>query len=223
VEVELKLVIGNKNYSSWSMRPWILLKYFDVDFEEISVDLFVDGYDDELAKFSPHGKVPVLLDGEHRIWDSLAICEYVSEKYLSGAALPEELHARARCRSYCSEMHSGFHSIRNELPMNCRAQRLVEFSAGSLADIKRIDTLWMEARSKVEAEGEYLFGDFSLADCLYAPVVMRFHCYRASLSEVSQRYMQAILDNSAVRNWCEEARAETQILPDFEIGTEISD
>lgn len=214
----MQLVIGNKNYSSWSLRPWLLLSHFDVAFEEIGIALFTEGYQQELAQYSPTLRVPVLKDGESTIWDSLAICEYVSEKYLQGAALPKDIDERALCRSYCSEMHSGFMAIRSEMPMNCRASKSLQISAAAEADCRRIDLLFADARARFSEGGDYLFGGFSLADCMFAPIVMRFTTYGIALSEPSQAYVRTMLQNPALCAWIEDARSEPQSLPDFELG-----
>jgi glutathione S-transferase len=189
----LHLVIGNKNYSSWSMRPWVLLKHFEIEFKETRIPLFVEGYQEELAKYSPTLRVPVLIDGDTRVWDSMAIAEYVNEKYLGNNALPEKMEQRALCRAYCAEMHSGFLAIRNELPMNIRAKREISLSVEVIAEVKRIETLWCDTRNQYSAAGDYLFGKFTLADCMYAPVAMRFHTYGISLSETSSAYVETLL------------------------------
>ncbi|PCJ26406.1 MAG: glutathione S-transferase [SAR86 cluster bacterium] len=218
----MQLVIGNKNYSSWSMRPWILLRHFEISFEEIRIPLFTEGYEIELSRYSPTLKVPVLLDGENRIWDSLAILEYVSEKYLKGLALPKDLNTRALCRSYCSEMHAGFMEIRSQMPMNCRARKEIEFTPEVLTQCKRLDQLWAEARSRHCSRGSYLFGDFSLADCMFAPMAMRFRTYGVKISDTSQAYLDFLLENPAILQWQESASKELEILPDYEIGLDLS-
>jgi glutathione S-transferase len=218
----VQLVIGNKNYSSWSMRPWVLLRHFAIAFDEIRVPLFVEGYEKELAKYSPTLKVPVLLDGDSRIWDSLAIGETVSEKYLAGIALPEDLRARAECRSYCCEMHAGFMAIRSQLPMNCRARRKLAFTPEVLMECQRVDQLWAEARKQYRSAGDYLFGEFSLADCMYAPMAMRFQTYGVKLSDASQAYLQFLLKNPAVAQWQAEAEQELEVLSAaYEVGEEL--
>lgn len=221
-EAIVQLVIGSKNYSSWSLRPWLLLRHFNVPFEEIGVALFTDGYQEKLAQYSPTLRVPVLKDGESTVWDSLAICEYLSEKYLQGAALPVDIEARALCRSYCCEMHSGFMAIRSEMPMNCRARKRLEISSAALADCKRVDQLFSDARAQFSGRGEYLFGEFSMADCMFAPIVMRFTTYGIDLSEPSQNYVRTMLQNLALAAWVDDARVESQILTDFELGEEIT-
>ncbi len=218
----MQLIIGNKNYSSWSLRPWLLLTHYGVPFEEISVALFTPGYKEELARYSPTLRVPVLKDGGTTIWDSLAICEYLSEKYLEGKAYPMDMEERGLCRSYCSEMHSGFMAIRSEMPMNCRARRRLQISAVAREESRRVDQLFCEARARYARHGDYLFGEFSLADCMFAPIVMRFTTYGIELSEIAQKYMAFMLENPALASWVEAARNEPQMLPDFEFGEEIS-
>ncbi|MFT6823107.1 MAG: glutathione S-transferase [Pseudohongiellaceae bacterium] len=218
----MQLVIGNKNYSSWSLRPWLLLRHFDVPFEEIGIALFTQGYQQELAQYSPTLRVPVLKDGDSTIWDSLAICEYVSEKYLEGAALPANIEERALCRAYCSEMHSGFMAIRSEMPMNCRARKILEITAAASADCRRVDQLFSDARAQFSSRGDYLFGEFSMADCMFAPIVTRFTTYGIELSGSSQNYARTMLQNTALSAWVDDAQNESQILVDFELGEEIS-
>ena len=219
----MQLVIGNKNYSSWSMRAWVLLTHFQLPFEEIRVPLFTADYQQTLARYSPSLKVPALIDGELTLWDSLAISEYVSEKYLEGAALPADETTRALCRAYCAEMHSGFFAIRNQLPMNCRQRRQVTLDSALEAEIARIDTLWSQALGAADHKGDYLFGEFSVADSFFAPVASRFHTYGVELSSLAQRYADQLLKNPAVAAWVEGAKLEPESLPDFEMGSEISD
>ena len=222
MEKGMQLIIGTKNYSSWSLRPWLLLTHYGVPFEEINIALFTAGYKEELAKYSPTLRVPVLKDGDSTIWDSLAICEYVSEKYLEGKAYPLDIEERGLCRSYCHEMHSGFMAIRSEMPMNCRALRRLQIGDTAREECERIDQLFAGARARSARRGEYLFGDFSLADCMFAPIVMRFTTYGIELSQASQKYMETMLKNPALTAWVEDAKNEAQLLPDFEFGEEIS-
>ena len=217
----LRLVIGNKNYSSWSMRPWLVLKHFGLEFEEIRIPLFTDTYEEELRQHSPTLRVPVLKDGDLVIWDSLAICEYVSEKFLQGTALPQDQVLRAQCRSYCAEMHSGFAVLRSQLPMNCRARRMLQTDAEIEAEVARIDTLWQQARNSHTAPEPYLFGAFSMADAFFAPVVMRFLTYGITVSAESADYMQVIVENAAVSQWLEEANSESEIIAAAELGDPI--
>lgn len=217
----MKLVIGNKNYSSWSMRPWLLLRHHGIDFEEIRVPLFSEGYQQILARYSPSMRVPVLLDADLAIWDSLAICEYVSERYLQGKGYPAEMLERARCRSYCNEMHSGFTSIRSQLPMNCRARRCLQLSAEVQTEVKRVDQIWSELRETHAQNGSYLFGQFGIADCMFAPMVMRFHTYQITPSAPARAYMDSLLAHPAVGHWLATARIETDVLPQYEVGEQI--
>ncbi|MFK7863065.1 MAG: glutathione S-transferase family protein [Pseudohongiellaceae bacterium] len=215
----MQLVIGSKNYSSWSMRPWMLLSHFDLDFKEVKVALFKEGYKRELAKYSPTGKVPVLLDGGIEIWDSLAICEYVSEQYLGGAGWPQNLLARARCRAVSAEMHSSFTSIRTELPMNCRAKRKLAISSSVKKEIARIDEIW--AGSIESSGGPYLFGEFSIADCMYAPIVSRFETYNVNVSVEAQQYSRAIIAHPSFKAWMQAAAGESEVIQIGEVGEDM--
>ena len=219
----MQLVIGNKNYSSFSMRAWVLLTHFQVEFEEVRIPLFTADYQRALARYSPSLRVPALVDGELTLWDSLAISEYISEKYLQGAALPEPLSTRAVCRAYCCEMHSGFFEIRNQLPMNCRQRRRLNIGAALQEEIHRIDALWAEAFKGRASDEDYLFGEFSIADSFFAPVASRFRTYGIELSAPAQAYAERLLNNPAVKAWVEAAISEPESLPDFEMGAEISD
>lgn len=218
----LKLVIGNKNYSSWSMRAGVFLRHFNVECEEVRIPLFTPNYKEQLAEYSPTLRVPALIDGELTIWDSLAICEYVSDRYLNGAGLPTDPAIRGLCRAYCAEMHGGFFALRNEMPMNCRTRFKVEIGAELQADIDRIQQLWSEARSAYKAAGPYLFGEFSLADAFFAPVVMRFRAYEVELNSECSEYANAIVQNEAVQAWVSDAKAESESLPDFHLGVELT-
>ena len=219
----VQLVIGNKNYSSWSMRAWVLLTHFRIEFEEIRIPLFTEDYQLALARYSPSLKVPALVGDELTLWDSLAISEYISEKYLQGGALPEDQSIRAVCRAYCYEMHSGFFEIRNQLPMNCRQRRRINISAALQGEIDRMDVLWSEAFSSRVSDEDYLFGKFSMADSFFAPVASRFRTYGIELSAPAQAYAERLLNNPAVEAWVKGAKSESESLPDFEMGVEISD
>lgn len=217
----LKLVIGNKNYSSWSMRPWVLMVHFGVDFEEHRIPLFTADYKEQLSEHSPSMKVPVLWDGDLPIWDSLAICEYVSEKLLQGQALPKSMFQRAQCRSYCAEMHGGFLEIRKQMPMNIRERRRIEIGPELAEEISRIEQLWVQARDANGDVGPYLFSSFSMADAFFAPVVMRFRTYGIELDPVCMKYMDTVSGNAAVQAWVEEAKKEKEVLPDYGLGEVI--
>lgn len=214
----MKLIIGNKNYSSWSLRAWLILKHFDIEFEEIRIPLFSESTRSALAQYSDSGLVPVLKDGELSIWDSLAICEYISECHLDNKGWPEESTARAIARSVSAEMHSGFNHIREYLPMNCRAKKKVTFTDSTLVEIKRVDELWQTIKSNYGIDGDWLFGQFSIADCFFAPMALRFNTYQPELSSCSQHYVECILKHPGVQQWCEEAREETETVQQCEVG-----
>ena len=218
----MKLVIGNKNYSSWSLRAWLLLAQFNLDFEEIQESLRQDApggtLTERLIKYSPTGRVPVLIDGDITVWDTLAIDEYVSEKYLAGKGWPTDVALRAEARAVCAEMHSGFMGLRSELPMNCRALRTVHPAAAAKKDIARIDAIWSTCMQSYP--GPYLFGEFSIADCFYAPVVLRFITYGTELSESASQYQAFMLQNEALKRWVEAGKAETEIVPEDEAGVD---
>ena len=216
----MKLIIGNKNYSSWSLRAWLLLAKFDLQFEEVLESLERDNsrgtLTERLKQYSPTGRVPVLIDHQIVVWDSLAICEYVSEKYLSGKGWPAEESLRAEARAVCAEMHSGFMGLRSELPMNCRASRKVSPSATALQDIARIDAIWSARMER--NPGTWLFETFSIADCFYAPVVMRFKTYDIALSDLAAQYQNFFLEDVTLKQWVDAGKAEAEVLPEDEAG-----
>jgi len=214
----MKLVIANKNYSSWSLRPWLLMTEFGLDFELKEESLAGDDLKERLRQYSPSCKVPVLIDGDLTIWDSLAICEYVSERYLGGEGWPTAVDSRAHARAICAEMHSGFMALRSQMPMNIRARRAITPSGVTLADVRRIDAIWSDCRREYAENGDWLFGKFSIADCMYAPVALRFMTYGAELAETGQQYMDSVLDHPGVKVWMEAAARETEIIPQDEAG-----
>jgi len=214
----MKLVIANRNYSSWSLRPWLLLSEFRVEFTLLEESLGGGGLRERLRRYSPSCKVPVLIDGDLTVWDSLAICEYISEQYLGGAGWPEATASRARARSVSAEMHSGFTGVRSEMPMNIRAKRTVALTEAARRDIRRIDEIWSDCRAQYSGAGDWLFGGFSIADCMFAPVALRFETYGTALSGPAGRYRDTVLGNACVRNWIEAALQETEIIPEDEAG-----
>lgn len=214
----MKLVTGNKNYSTWSLRPWLLLSAFNVEFEEVYESLTLEGRKERLKKHSPTSKVPVLIDGELNIWDSLAICEYVSEKYLENKGWPENLKMRTEARVVCAEMHSGFTALRNEMPMNCRSIRTIELSSSAMKDIVRIDDIWSEYTKKYSHIGPWLFGVFTIADCFYAPVALRFLTYGVVLSKQAQKYATQLLEQKNVIEWVIAGKQEVEMLDEAEVG-----
>jgi glutathione S-transferase len=205
-----KLVIGNKNYSSWSMRPWLLLKNFDIPFEEINIALYQNNTAEKLGPYSPSLKVPALLHSETTVWDSMAICEYISEQMLDGRGWPANPKKRASARSICAEMHSEFPNLKKDWPMNCKANVELFLSDQIADEIARIDAIWSCCRRKYRADGEYLYGRFSIADCMYAPMAICFKSYGATLSMEAQRYCDTILSNSHIQDWLQQGREEKE-------------
>lgn len=209
----MQLVIGNKNYSSWSMRPWVVMKAFGIPFEEIRILLDRADTTSKISEYSMAGRVPVLLAGEITVWDSLAICEFLAEQFALQNLWPEGLAARATARSICAEMHAGFSALRYDMPMNIKASLPGQGrTAGSQADIGRISEIWEECLSKYGAH-RFLFGDFSIADAYFAPVVMRFKTYCVSLAPALQAYCERIEAHPAVAQWVKEALAEVEDMP----------
>ena len=212
----MELIIGNKNYSSWSLRGWLMLKAFELPFEETQLSLFSTAFYQRLSDLNTANKVPVLVDGENRIWDSLAICEYINEHYLEGAGWPEALAARAEARSVVSQMHAGFPALRSELTLNCRRQLGVNLSETAEAEIAIIDKMWSGLRERYAAEGEWLFGRFTIADVFYAPVALRFESYGIALAPQSEAYKAQVLAHPAIQAWVAAAHEETEVLACFE-------
>jgi glutathione S-transferase len=214
---DLTLVIGNKNYSSWSLRPWMLLKHLALDFDELLIPLDTPEFETEVEKYGPSGRVPVLRHGNHTIWDSLSICEYVAE--LAERGWPQDRYARAVARSVSAEMHSGFINLRMEWPMNARARnRRTPMTPGLEADIDRVDEIWNDCRRRFGAGGPWLFGQYSVADAMYAPVVLRFKTYGPQVSEMARWYLATALEDPALQEWVHSAQNEQWKLPASEVG-----
>lgn len=210
----LRLIIGNKNYSSWSLRPWFAMTVAGIAFEETVISLDAPDFKARLLKESPAGKVPVLIDGEVHVWESLAILEYLADRFPQARLWPEDAGARAHARAISSEMHAGFLPLRRACPMNLwRPVTARAYSAEVQANVARIDAMWSECRARYGAGGPFLFGHFTAADAMYAPVVSRLHTYGQSVSPPSQAYMQAILGLPAWRAWQEAAVKEPWVLP----------
>ena len=214
----LKLVIGNKNYSSWSMRPWLALRASNIAFEEIFVSLYTGEADKQrLLDFSRAGKVPILLDGDVRVWDSLAIIEYVAERFPEKRLWPENPAQRAHARSISAEMHSGFAALRNECGMNLhRPVRAIELSADARANIARVQEMWTDCRARYGQAGRFLFGAFSAADAMFAPVVHRFRTYAIAVTPETQAYMDTMMALPAFAEWTKAGLAETLVIEKFE-------
>ncbi len=217
--MSLVLAIGNKSYSSWSMRPWMLLEGFGIPFEEVVIPLYVDGSKETILKTSPSGKVPALVDGDVTIWDSLSICEYVAETFPQHAIWPKDKAARALARSMSAEMHSSFQALRQLCPMVVHRPRSpADFTADALADIARIEAMWASARARWGNGGPFLFGAFSAADAMFAPIVVRFDNYCAPVSAATRAYMDAIAATPAWKKWMAGAASETWRIARFEPG-----
>lgn len=217
----MKLIIGNKNYSSWSLRPWLVLKAFGVSFEEVGLGLFSESFYTELAKHSPVGKVPVLVDDDINVWDSLAICEYLNENYLNNQGWPKGKAQRAQARAFVAEMHSGLFSIRNEMPMNCRGKKKITLSEGAIKEVQWVNNSWTNLRKQHAHQGDYLFGAFSLADAFFAPVVFRFKTYGVPIMEESQHYADTMLNHPAMQEWLIAAQNEKAIIHASEVGDDL--
>lgn len=211
------LVIGNKAYSSWSLRPWLLMKHAQIDFNEERIALYQSDSREQLLRHSPAGRVPVLLDGELTVWDSMAICEYLAEKHPEKQLWPADVRARAQARSICAEMHSGFASLRAQMPMNVRARMPGRArSPEVLADISRIEAMWSDCRARFGAQGPFLYGRFSIADAMYAPVVTRFETYGVELSGPAAAYQDTIRRLPELQAWIAGALVETEVIKQYE-------
>ena len=207
------LAIGNKNYSSWSMRPWVLLRQAEIAFEEKQLKFDDSGAVAGIESLSPTRKVPVLIVDGEPVWDSLAICEAVAEMHPDKQLWPAAPEARRVARSICAEMHSGFQALRNAMPMNIRARHPGKgVNPQSLQDIERVISIWASCRQRFGAGGAFLFGSFGIADAYYAPVVMRFRTYAVTLPPAARAYAEAVEALPAVREWVEAARRETEFV-----------
>lgn len=214
----LKLVIGNKNYSSWSMRPWMALKGTGIAFDEVVIPLYTGVADKQrILDVTRSGKVPALIDGSVTVWDSLAIIEYAAERFPDAKLWPQDVAARAHARSVSAEMHSSFMPLRNECGMNIhRPIRAKPLSEDAQANIARIQQIWTECRALYGAKGPYLFGVFSGADAMFAPVIHRFRTYAIDVTPPAQDYMDTMLANSAFQEWTNGALAESWVIERFE-------
>ena len=220
---ELKLVIGSKTYSSWSLRPWLLLRYHNVAFREIPIALNQADTHKRIAEYSPSGKVPVLMNGPEKVWESLAICEYAAETLKLPAAWPSDVTLRFQARSLACEMHSGFADLRRELPMDCRRSPApMPYSAAVAADIARIRSIWRSCRQAHAKSGDWLFGKFGIVDAMFAPVVLRLHTYGVQVDGPERDYMTTVLHLPALREWLGAAMLETVSAPEASENVEAS-
>lgn len=219
----LRLIIGNKAYSSWSMRGWLAVHHAKMDVEDVLIPMYQPTSSAAMHSYSPTGKVPCLMEGAIAIWDSLAICEYVAEQKPEAGLLPDDRLARAVCRSASAEMHSGFMALRKNMPMNVRKSLPgkgwpddAEGRAEVEKDIRRIEDLWTMCRTDYGAGGPYLFGRFSIADCMFAPVASRFHTYHVELNPLSRAYVQTMMEHPLIKEWIEGANAEPWVADQVE-------
>ena len=213
----LTLVIGNKNYSSWSMRPWVLLKQLGIAFEEKKLRFHSSEWDAEIERWSPSRLVPVLWRGDQSVWDTLAIAEALHEWFPEKGVWPKDERARAFARSASAEMHSGFRDLRANMPVNIRASHPGKgMNPAVQADIDRIEKLWSEARKRFGSGGPFLFGTFSAADAMFAPVATRFGTYGVKVSPESTRYCEAVLAAAGVRAWIDAALQEKEFVAEDE-------
>ncbi len=215
----MKLILGNRNYSSWSLRPWLALKQAGIKFDEEVVRLDFTEDNVALLDFSPSKRVPVLLHEGEQIWDSLAIMEYVHELYHRAGLWPRNPVARAHCRSISAEMHAGFTALRSECPMNMRRPHgTIPISEAAMADIHRIEQIWVDCRSRFGGDGPFLFGKrFTIADAMYAPVVSRFATYEIVVNDTAATYMNTIQSMPAYREWKAAALREDWVIPEDEV------
>jgi glutathione S-transferase len=211
----LTLIIGNKNYSSWSLRAWLAMKVAGVAFDEILIALDEPASRANILKHSPSGRVPCLIDGDLTVWDSLAICEYINETQARGRMWPAQVSSRAQARSVAAEMHSGFAALRAHLPMDVRA-RHPDRGAAALArpdvaaDVRRVQDIWLECLAR--SGGPFLYGAFSIADAFFAPVVTRFVTYGVTLPPALGKYSERVLELPALREWIAAAQAEPEVI-----------
>ncbi len=214
----LKLIIGNKNYSSWSLRPWIAMKVAGIAFDEEVISLSATDFKARLSKVSGTGKVPALLDGDVHVWESLAILEYVAEKYPHARLWPADPAPRALARAIAAEMHAGFAPLRRHLPMNMwRPVIPRQLTPEVKANVRRIEEMWIDCRTRYGAGGAFLFGGFGAADAMYAPIVSRFHTYAVEVGEAARAYMAAVMALPAWGEWRAAALAEPWVLPEDEV------
>lgn len=196
------LVIGNKNYSSWSLRPWLVMKYFKIPFDEILIPLYQDDHKRKILQYSLSGKVPLLLHKEIVVWESISICEYLAEQFPQKNLWPKNSVARALARSISAEMHAGFMNLRKNCPMNVRENKpKAELNRDAQKDIERITILWEDCRRRFGKGGDFLFGEFCIADAFYAPVVWRFNTYHVPLSGIPKKYFDTMIGLPNMREW----------------------
>lgn len=216
------LIIGNKNYSSWSLRPWILMKYFKIPFEELLVPLYEGNYKSELVKYAPNEKVPILIDGDVKVWESLSICEYVAERFPNERMWPQKIEHRAWARSVAQEMHAGFSHLRKHMPMNIRGTFPGKGRSHEVGlDIHRVLQIWESCRRQFKNDGPFLFGHFTIADAMFVPVVTRFRTYGVKTVSYSNEYYDTILDLPSFKEWEAAAGREAWVIKSSEIYSTV--
>jgi glutathione S-transferase len=214
----LTLLIGNKNYSSWSLRAWIAMRATGIQFDEILISLGADDFKDRVLKVSPTGRVPALIDGDQHIWESIAILEHLAEKFPRAGLWPSDAGARTHARAIAAEMHAGFLPLRSHCPMNMRRPpKKRDLPAEVQANVARIDAMWADCRASYGREGPFLFGRFCAADAMYAPVVSRFATYAVDVGAASRAYMAAVTALPAYAEWAAAGAAEPWVLPEDEV------
>ncbi|MBV9829401.1 MAG: glutathione S-transferase family protein, partial [Alphaproteobacteria bacterium] len=215
---DMTIYLGNKNYSSWSMRPWLALKHTTVAFDEVVIPLFEPGSRETILKFSPSGRVPALHHGDTVVWESLAICEYLAESFPTFNLWPKDPAIRTTARAVSTEMHGGFAALRQQLPMNVRSTFPGrDISLELQADINRVMAIWRDCRTRFgDGKGDFLFGSFTIADAMYAPVVTRFRTYRIEMEREAELYCEAIMALPAMQEWLTAARNEPMIIERYE-------
>jgi glutathione S-transferase len=210
---DMTLVIGNKNYSSWSLRPWLAMKMAGLDFREVVIPLYEGDYKKKILKYSPAGKVPILVDGPVTVWDSLAILEYLAEKFSEKNLWPTDKTIRAHARAISCEMHSGFMALRKECPMDIRKDPENKIlSDQARIDVGRIQAIWSDTRRQYGQKGDFLFGKFTIADAMFAPVVFRFRTYGIQLDATARAYSGAMLGLPALQEWIQAAQEEPYVI-----------
>jgi glutathione S-transferase len=215
---DLTIYLGNKNYSSWSLRPWLVLKHATVTFDEVVIPLYQSGSRETILKYSPSGRVPALRHGDVTVWESLAICEYLAESFPNFELWPQDQAARALARAVSAEMHAGFHALRQHLPMNIRSSFPGRGVTPEVqADINRIMAIWRDCRTRFgEGNGDFLFGQFTIADAMFAPVVTRFRTYKTDLEREAESYCETIMAMPAMQEWIAGAKNEPMIVEAYE-------
>ena len=216
--MSLQLIIGNKNYSSWSLRPWVFMRQNNIKFDEKHIALSTEHTDDLLSEYYSDFKVPILKDNDLEVWDSLSILEYLSENHMNGGGHPKDVKTRAFARSISNEVHSSFMNIKNELPMNCKKKfSNIELSSAAIREVNRVADIWTTCRARFGEKGEWLFGDYSIADAMFAPVALRFAGYNIELDEQPQTYVQSVLNQPCIIDWMKQGQLEQEVIDEDEI------